>query len=81
MEGEAEDLDEKINGIAGHVAFRPAPVGVLYDETGIGGQYKITRLACDELESVFLQQRHERSQTRGADLLARPAGIRQWDYA
>ena len=38
VEGKAEDLDEKINGVPGQIALGPAPVGVFYDETGIGGQ-------------------------------------------
>ena len=35
MEGQAEDLDMKVNGVAGQVAFGPAPVAVFDDETGI----------------------------------------------
>ena len=37
VEGEAENLDVKVDGVAGEVAFGPAPVGVFEDETGIGG--------------------------------------------
>ena len=54
MEGQAEHLDMEVNGIAGQIALRPAPVGVFNDETGIGGQNKIVRFAWDDLESVFL---------------------------
>ena len=54
MEGEAEDLDVKVNGIAGEVAFGPAPIGVLDEEAGIGGQNEIACLAFVELESALL---------------------------
>ena len=55
VEGQAEDLDMEVNGVAGQVAFGPAPVAVFDDEAGISGQNKIAGLACDELESAFLQ--------------------------
>ena len=55
MEGEAEDAHEEVDGVAGHVAFGPTPVALFYDEAGMGGQNVIARLACDELEPVFLQ--------------------------
>lgn len=73
VEGEAEDLNEKINGISCHIALGPAPVGVFYDEAGIGGQNIIARLLCDELECLFLQERYQRSQAGDADLFTRPA--------
>ncbi len=83
VEGQAEDLDVEVNGVAGEVAFWPAPVGVLDDEAGIGGQNKIARLMRDELESAFFQKRDQWSQARGADLLTRPPGawrttMRRW---
>ena len=79
MEGQAEDLDVEVNGVAGEVAFRPAPVAVFDDEAGIGGQNKIAGLAGDELKSAVLEQRHQRCQPGGADLLARPPDIfRRW---
>jgi len=79
VEGQAEDLDMEVNGIASEVAFGPAPIGVFYDESGIGGQNKVARLAFDELESAQLQERNQRGQPGGADLFARPAWIsRRW---
>ena len=54
VEGQAENLDVEVNGIASKVALRPAPVTVFYDESGIGGQNKIARLAFDKLESAPL---------------------------
>jgi hypothetical protein len=50
VEGQTEHLGVEVNGIAGQVAFRPAPEGVFDDEAGIGGQKKIARLAGDEIE-------------------------------
>ena len=55
VEGQAEHLDVEVNGIAGEVAFGPAPVAVFDDQAGIGGQNKIARLARDELESAFFE--------------------------
>ena len=57
VEGQAEDLDMEVNGVAGQIALRPAPVAVLDDETGIGRQNKIACLPCDELESALLIRR------------------------
>jgi hypothetical protein len=37
VEGEAEHLDMEVDGIAGEVAFGPAPIAVFDDESGIGG--------------------------------------------
>ena len=74
MEGVAKDLDVEVNGVAGEVAFGPAPVIVFDDEAGVGGQSKIARLAGDELEPVLLQQRHQRGQPGCADLFTRPPG-------
>ena len=73
-EGQAEDLDAEVNGIAGEVALRPAPIAVLDDEARISGQSKIACIVCDELESALLEQRREGGQSGGADLLAGPAG-------
>ena len=77
VEGEAEDLDVEVNGIAGEVALRPAPVTVFDDEAGIGGQNKIARLPCAEFQSALLKQRHQRNDAGSADLLARPSGFRR----
>ncbi len=84
VEGQAEHLDVEVNGVAGEIPFRPAPVAVFDDEAGIGGQNKIAGLARDELESALLQQRHQRREPGGADLFARPPGalrmstMRRW---
>lgn len=84
VEGQAKDLDVEVNGVAGQIAFGPAPVAVLDDEAGIGGQKVIARLAGDGLESALLEQWQQRSQPSGADLLARPAsggrpqGLKRW---
>jgi len=57
VEGQAEDLDVEVNGVARQISFGPAPVGVFDEEAGIGGQNKIARLARDELEAALLEQR------------------------
>ena len=36
VEGETEDLDVEVDGVAGEVAFGPAPVGVFEDEVRPG---------------------------------------------
>ena len=74
VEGQSQDLDMEVNGVAGEVALRPAPVAVFDDEAGIGGQNKIARLTRHELESMFLQQRRQGREPGGADLLTRPPG-------
>jgi len=79
MEGQSENLDVEVNGVASEIPFWPAPVTVFDDETGIGRQNKIVRLAWDELEAALLEQRHQRCQPGGADLFVRPAwAFRQW---
>jgi hypothetical protein len=62
----------EVNGVTGQIALRPAPVAVFDDQTGIGGQGKVVRLAYDQLESALLQEWHQRGQPGGADLFARP---------
>src|SRR5438128_9316245 len=76
MEGEAQHTHEEVNSIAGQVAFGPAPIAVFDDQTGIGGQDKITRLAWDDLDSALLQQGNQQDLPGRADLLAGPA--RRW---
>jgi hypothetical protein len=39
----------------------------------MGGQFKVARLAFDELEAAPLEQRDERGEAGGADLFAGPA--------
>ena len=79
VERQAEDLDVEVNGVAGEIPFRPAPVAVFDDETGIGGQNKIARLVGDKFQLALLEQRHQWCQPGGADLLARPPDIfKRW---
>jgi hypothetical protein len=72
VEGEAKDLDKEVDGIACFVLFRPAPVGVFEDETGMSGQFKVARLSFDELEAAPLKQWNERGDSSGPDLFAGP---------
>ena len=78
VEGQTKNLDMEVNGIAGQIAFRPAPVTVFDDEAGIGGQNEIVRLVGDELESALLEQRHQRREPGGADLPPAPSWLGQW---
>jgi hypothetical protein len=52
VKGQTENLNMEVNGVAGEVAFRPAPVAVFDDETGIGWQNKIASFARDDLDRV-----------------------------
>jgi hypothetical protein len=76
VEGQAEDLDQEVNGVAGPISLGPAPIAVFDDESGKGGQKEIARLLLDQLEGAFLEQRRQRGQPGGPDLLTRPAGLR-----
>jgi hypothetical protein len=73
VEGQTEDLNAEVNGVAGEVALGPAPIAVLDDEARISGQNEIARILCDDLNPALLEQRREGCQPGGADLLARPA--------
>ena len=74
MEGQAEHAHEEVNGVAGEVALRPAPIAVLDDEAGIGRQNKIACLAGDELESAFAQSYGRTSRT--GPFWSQPAKLR-----
>lgn len=76
VEGQAEDLDVEVDGVAGEVAFGPAPITVLDDEARIGGRNKIACVPGDKFKSALLEQRRQRGDAGGADLLARPSGFR-----
>jgi hypothetical protein len=76
VEGQTEDLGTEVDGVAGQIALGPTPIGVFDDQTGIGGQAKIARLAFDQLETTILEQWGQRHHPGGADLLARPPGFR-----
>ena len=77
VEGQAKDLDVEVNGVAGEVPLRPAPIAVFDDEAGIGGQGKIARLLGDEFKSALFEQGHEQSDAGGANLLPAPSGSRR----
>ena len=53
---QAEHAHEEVNGVAGQIAFGPAPVTVFDDKAGISGQGKVARLAWEELHPVFFEQ-------------------------
>lgn len=73
VEAHSEHAHEEVDGVAGEVSFRPAPVAVLDEQSGMSGQFKVARLSFDELEAALLQQRNQRGQPGGADLFAGPA--------
>ncbi len=60
VEGEFEDVDEEVDGVAFAVVLRPAPIGFFEDEAGKGGQLEVTRLLFNELEAAFLKQWHQK---------------------
>jgi len=70
VEGHAEDLEVEVNGVAGEVAFGPAPVTVFDDEARIGRQNKIACIPRKEFKSALLEQRNQRGQPCCADLFA-----------
>src|SRR5437879_4139800 len=74
VEGQAEHLDKEVDGVAGQVAWGPAPVAVFDEEAGISGHLKVIGCSLDQLEAAFLEQRQQRGDPGGADLLVRPAG-------
>ena len=79
MEGQAEHLDVEVNGVAGEVAFWPAPIAVFDDQAGIGRQNKIACVPRNEFKSALLEQRDQRGNAGGADLFAGPAlTFKQW---
>jgi len=55
VERKAKHLDVEVDGVAGEVAFGPAPIAVFDDETGTGGQNEVVRLPCDDFESAFFE--------------------------
>ena len=72
VERQAESLDEKVDGIASHVAPGPTPVAVFDQQPGMGGQFEIAGGQLKELEAAFLKQRSQRGDPVGADLVAGP---------
>ena len=55
VEGQAQDLDAKVNGVAGQAALGPPPIGVFEDQARIGRQGKVARLALDQLKPALLE--------------------------
>ena len=72
VEGQAQDLDVEVNGVAGEIPFGPTPVAVFDDEAGIGWQNIIACVPSNEFKFALLEQRHQWREPGGADLFARP---------
>ena len=87
VEREALDFDEEVDGVAGQIAFGPAPIAVLDEETAEGGDGKVTGFALAEGEAVFFQERSQLHFSGGADLFLGPglggAGVirRAWCHS
>src|SRR5436190_19056229 len=73
IEGQAENLDEEVDGVACQLALWPTPIAVLDEQALVSGQFKIDGRQLDELEASPAQQGNQRSHAGGADLLSRPA--------
>ena len=73
MEGEAEHLDEQVDGIASQLARWPTPIAVFDEQALVSDQFKIAGGQFDEFEAALAQQGNQRSHAGGADLLAGPA--------
>jgi hypothetical protein len=68
-----QHLDEEVDGVAGQVPFRPAPVGVFDEEAGKGGSLEVACLPFDELELAFLEQWNQGRLPGSTDLFTGPA--------
>jgi len=73
VEAHPQDAHEEVDGVAGKVSFRPAPVAVFEDEAGVGGQFIVARFALDECQAAPLQEGNQRGQAGVADLFTGPA--------
>ena len=81
---EAEDLDEKVDRVAGQLALGPAPIAVFNEQSFVSGQLEVALGPFDDGQAALLQQRQDRSHAGSADLFTRPAGggvtrgFREW---
>lgn len=55
VEGEAKDLDKKVDGVAAFVLLGPAPIGVFDDEALVAGEFQVAGGQLDSLQSAFCQ--------------------------
>ena len=81
VEGQAEDLDEEVNGVAGLVVLGPAPVAVFEEQARIGGQFEVVGRATEQYEAALLQEGRQRGHAGGPDLFmgpARRARVSRW---
>ena len=54
VEAHSQDSHAEVDGVAGQVAFGPAPVALLDDQTGIGGQSEVARSVTNFFGVVLL---------------------------
>ena len=62
MEAHPQDLDAEVDGVAGQMAFGPAPVAVFEEEARMGGQFKVVGVAFAQGQTTLLQQGDERNE-------------------
>ena len=74
VEGQTQDVHEKVDGVAGEVALWPPPIGVFDEESLEGRQLEVARVFFEELQSLLLQQGNQQDLPGRADLFAAPAG-------
>ncbi len=70
VEGEAQDLDEEVDGVTSFVPLWPAPIAVFEDQALEGTQKEVARHLFQRLQSLLLKQWTRRGQSGGADLSA-----------
>ena len=71
VQGEAQDMDEEVDGVPGFVPSWPAPITVFDNQTWKSGQNEIACGFFDELKSALLEQWQQQGVPGGADLLTR----------
>src|ERR1043166_457774 len=79
VEGQPQHPHKKVDGVAGQIPLRPAPIAVFDEQPRVSNQFHVPAGQLDELEAVFLKQGHQGRQPSRSDLLASPA--RSWRRA
>ena len=73
VEGQTQNLDKEVDGVASEVSLGPAPIAVFDQQSSVVGQFEVASGPLDELESAFLEQGDQRGEPGGTDLVAGPA--------
>lgn len=72
VEGKTDDLNEKVDGVAGFIALGPAPIGVFDEEAVVVEHFEVLSGPLNEPQATFLKQRGQGDDAGGADLLPCP---------